>query len=360
MASFFQVGGCVRDELLDLPVHDRDWVVVGATVDEMLAWGFVPVGRGFPVFLHPHTHEEYALARTEKKVAPGYRGFQVCAQAVVSLAEDLKRRDITINAMAKDAAGQLIDPYGGAADLRGKVLRHVSSAFAEDPVRVLRIARFAARFPDFSIAPATIALMTEMQYEASALLPERLWREFSRALVTLQPARFFTVLGEVGWLAILASAWAERWTSASEHYSRSLCAIVSSWPTTWPLLLRVASLLAVLPAAERMRIAQAWCVPKKMTCLASLVADWLHTQQRDASFYSTLYKRLNIRHNRELFDAASAILAVVMTEGSQQLVDTATRVIRAVQEMPVSEMASPEAVQQYQQQQLQRIAAQLE
>ncbi|HPM68798.1 MAG TPA: multifunctional CCA tRNA nucleotidyl transferase/2'3'-cyclic phosphodiesterase/2'nucleotidase/phosphatase, partial [Piscinibacter sp.] len=158
----YLVGGAVRDELLGRPAGDRDWVVVGATPIEMLDAGFVPVGRDFPVFLHPRTHEEYALARTERKTAPGYHGFAFHAAPEVTLEDDLARRDLTINAMAREEDGTLVDPHGGQRDLAGRVLRHVSPAFAEDPVRILRLARFAARFHDFSIAPQTMQLMREM------------------------------------------------------------------------------------------------------------------------------------------------------------------------------------------------------
>src|SRR5690554_1893483 len=171
----YVVGGAVRDELLGLPVRDHDWVVVGATPQEMLDAGFRPVGKDFPVFLHPDTHEEYALARTERKTAPGYKGFVFHAAPDVTLEQDLARRDLTINAIAQDEHGQLVDPFGGQADLRARVFRHVSDAFAEDPVRILRVARFAARFTEFSVAPETNALMQRMVEagEVDALVPER-------------------------------------------------------------------------------------------------------------------------------------------------------------------------------------------
>jgi tRNA nucleotidyltransferase (CCA-adding enzyme) len=202
------VGGAIRDELLGLPVQDRDWVVVGGTPDEMLARGFTPVGRDFPVFLHPRTHEEYALARTERKTAPGYAGFVFHAAADVTLEDDLARRDLTINAMARqmdDGDGALVDPYGGRADLEKKILRHVSPAFAEDPVRILRLARFAARFADFSVAPETLELMRAMadNGEVDALVAERVWQELARGLMERQPARMFETLRACGALARL-------------------------------------------------------------------------------------------------------------------------------------------------------------
>ena len=201
----FIVGGAVRDRLLGEPVNDRDWVVVGASPQDMLDAGYLPVGKDFPVFLHPQTHEEYALARTERKTGPGYRGFEVHAAPDVTLEDDLVRRDLTINAIAQAGDGTLIDPYGGQRDLAAKVLRHVSAAFAEDPVRILRLARFAARWPDFSVAPETTALMRQMvdAGEADALVAERVWQELSRGLMERAPARMFEVLRGVGALARL-------------------------------------------------------------------------------------------------------------------------------------------------------------
>ncbi len=210
--QIFMVGGAVRDALLGLPVQDRDWVVVGSTSEELTRLGYLPVGKDFPVFLHPDTREEYALARTERKTAPGYRGFAVSAAPDVTLAEDLARRDLTINSIAAPAGiacakapfclnfENLVDPYGGQADLKAKVLRHVTDAFREDPVRILRLARFAARFSDFSVAPETMQLMQTMvaDGEADALVPERVWQELSRGLMEATPSRMFDVLRESG------------------------------------------------------------------------------------------------------------------------------------------------------------------
>ncbi len=197
--TVFCVGGAVRDRLLGLPVQDHDWVVVGSTPEEMAASGFKPVGSDFPVFLHPDTHEEYALARTERKVAQGYKGFTVYTSPDVTLEQDLLRRDFTINAIAEDADGNLIDPYNGQADLKAGILRHVSDAFAEDPVRILRGARFAARF-GFTFAPETMALMRTMvtNGEVDALVAERVWQELARGLMEKQPSHFFTTLRECG------------------------------------------------------------------------------------------------------------------------------------------------------------------
>ncbi len=201
----YVVGGAVRDALLGRAVHDRDWVVVGSSPQAMLDAGFVAVGKDFPVFLHPQTHEEYALARTERKTAPGYHGFAVHAAPDVTLEQDLQRRDLTINAMAQDADGQVLDPYGGQADLQQRVLRHVGPAFAEDPVRILRLARFAARLTDFSVAPETLHLMQQMvaSGEVDALVPERVWQELSRGLMEARPSRMLQVLRDCGALARL-------------------------------------------------------------------------------------------------------------------------------------------------------------
>jgi tRNA nucleotidyltransferase (CCA-adding enzyme) len=199
----YVVGGAVRDELLGLPVQDRDWVVVGATPEQMVEQGFRPVGKDFPVFLHPDTQEEYALARTERKTAPGYHGFVFHTSPDVRLEDDLIRRDLTVNAMARAGDGAIVDPYGGQQDLQERIFRHVSDAFAEDPVRILRLARFAARFAEFRVADSTLALMRKMvdDGEVDALVPERVWQELSRGLMENRPSRMFAVLRDCGALA---------------------------------------------------------------------------------------------------------------------------------------------------------------
>ena len=201
----YEVGGCVRDALLGRQAKDRDWVVVGATPQQMLEAGFVPVGRDFPVFLHPRTKEEYALARTERKSAPGYHGFAFHAAPDVTLEQDLARRDLTINAMARGADGVLVDPFGGSRDLRERVLRHVGEAFAEDPVRLLRLARFAARYADFTVAEPTQELLRRLvdEGEVDALVPERVWQELARGLMEPRPSRMLEVLRGCGALARL-------------------------------------------------------------------------------------------------------------------------------------------------------------
>ena len=207
--QIYMVGGAVRDRLLGRPVNDHDWVVVGATPEQMIALGYLPVGRDFPVFLHPQTREEYALARTERKSGRGYRGFVVQTSPDVTLEEDLSRRDLTINAIASSADGAdaevIFDPYSGAKDLHNKVLRHVTDAFHDDPVRILRVARFAARFTDFSVAPETMELMRSMvaQGEADHLVAERVWQELARGLMEEQPSRMFEVLRQCGALKVV-------------------------------------------------------------------------------------------------------------------------------------------------------------
>ena len=221
----YTVGGAVRDELLGLPVKDRDYVVVGATPEDMTRLGYTPVGKDFPVFLHPRTHEEYALARTERKTARGYKGFQVHAAPEVTLEQDLSRRDLTINAIARDEAGQLIDPYGGAEDLKRGVLRHVSPAFAEDPVRILRAARFAARF-GFEVAPETLLLMRAMVEagEVDALVPERVWQELATGLMEASPSKMFVLLRDCGALARVLPELDSVWMSQApyQHAQRLL------------------------------------------------------------------------------------------------------------------------------------------
>ncbi|UUZ74676.1 multifunctional CCA addition/repair protein [Polaromonas sp. P1(28)-13] len=223
--QIYMVGGAVRDALLGLPVQDHDWVVVGATPEELISLGFLPVGKDFPVFLHPETREEYALARTERKTARGYHGFVVHAEPDVTLEQDLARRDLTINSIAAPARqtradtgfeadfSALIDPYGGQKDIKAKILRHVTDAFREDPVRILRLARFAARFADFSVAPETSALMQHMvaDGEVDALVPERVWQELARGLMQGKPSRLFDVLRECRALQKLLPEVARLW-----------------------------------------------------------------------------------------------------------------------------------------------------
>ncbi|MCX9157510.1 multifunctional CCA tRNA nucleotidyl transferase/2'3'-cyclic phosphodiesterase/2'nucleotidase/phosphatase [Niveibacterium sp. 24ML] len=271
----YVVGGAVRDALLGLPIADRDWVVVGASPEAMIAKGFKPVGRDFPVFLHPQSHEEYALARTERKTGPGYHGFSVHAAPDVSLEQDLQRRDLTINAMARDeATGQLFDPWGGQRDLAAKVLRHVSPAFSEDPVRILRLARFAARFADFSVADETMTLMRQMvdAGEVDHLVPERVWQEVSRGLMSAHPSRMFEVLSQCGALARLAPAMQSAWARAGKLIAHRL-----DHAGTLPLEGRFALLAAALDSVASV---EAICIDLRVPTECRELAELLWSEQQ--------------------------------------------------------------------------------
>lgn len=271
--EIYRVGGAVRDELLGLPVRDIDYVVLGATPESMLAAGYTPVGKDFPVFLHPQTHAEYALARTERKSAPGYHGFVFHCAPDVTLEQDLRRRDLTINAMAMNDSRILIDPYSGQQDLERKILRHVSEAFAEDPVRILRIARFAARFTDFSIAAETLQLMRTMvsQGEVDALVPERVWQEVARGLMETQPSRMLQVLHSCGALARimpeLDQVWLQQTPVGNTVGMLMMQQLDRSAAADLPLAIRWATLLSELVPkgeAQAMTLAQQLCARLKV------------------------------------------------------------------------------------------------
>lgn len=268
--NIYLVGGAVRDTLLKLPVHEKDWVVVGATPEQMIAQGYKPVGRDFPVFLHPKTQEEYALARLERKVAPGYRGFVTEFSPQVSLEEDLKRRDLTVNAMAQDSAGHIIDPYGGRADIEKRVLRHVSEAFTEDPVRVLRVARFLARFAPlgFTVAPETLALMQRMTAagETDALVAERIWRELERLLMAASPVAGIRLLEDCHALrSMLPCLRGGRFSQAS------LRAVQHAADNETSGAVRFAVLLNELSTADIEQCCQNWRVPTEYRELSLLL-----------------------------------------------------------------------------------------
>lgn len=270
--KIYCVGGAVRDELLGLPVKDRDYVVVGATPEEMLRRGFKPVGKDFPVFLHPETHEEYALARTERKTARGYHGFAFHAAPDVTLEQDLARRDLTINAIAKDADGRLIDPFNGASDLREGVLRHVGPAFAEDPVRILRVARFAARL-GFRVAPDTLELMKTMAEngEADALVAERVWQEFAHGLMESKPSRMLAVLRECGALGRVMPEIDALWNDRDAAREASL-ALDAAARAGHSLETRVAALLRSLDPLAVESLAGRLKMPAESRDLALLAA----------------------------------------------------------------------------------------
>ncbi|MFZ6874738.1 multifunctional CCA addition/repair protein [Undibacterium sp. Di27W] len=295
----YMVGGAVRDALLGYPVQDRDFVVVGASPQDMLAQGYLPVGKDFPVFLHPRTHEEYALARTERKTAAGYKGFVFHTDADVTLEQDLIRRDLSINAMAQDDDGTIIDPYGGLQDLESRIFRHVSMAFCEDPVRILRLARFAARFAipprDFSVAQETTTLMQEMVAagEVDALVAERVWQEISRGLMEARPSRMFEVLRSCGALQRLLPELDALWSGPAATQLMEL--LDATAQAACPLTTRYAVLLHDLttaktsdpstPAQEKQRtaladaISQRLKVPADCRDLAIMLArEHLHIQ----------------------------------------------------------------------------------
>lgn len=248
----YLVGGAVRDEVLGRSSLERDWVVVGATIEEMLALGYQPVGNQFPVFLHPETKEEYAMARTERKVGRGYHGFTFYTSPDVTLEQDLLRRDLTINAMAKNVdTGVLIDPYGGKKDCREKVLRHVSSAFVEDPVRVLRLARFAAQLPNFTVADDTMTLVKVMvsNEEVASLVPERVWREVNRALAAPAPHRFFKILHQSGALKVLMPEFSksgDRWLNQITRVCERVPSVLHRFAAIWGFACTPSSLQAAV------------------------------------------------------------------------------------------------------------------
>ena len=294
------MGGAVRDALLGLPVTERDWVVVGATPEEMLKLGYQPVGKDFPVFLHPQTHEEYALARTERKTGKGYKGFTFHSDPDVSLIADLQRRDLTINAIAQTPDGELIDPYNGKADLKDRILRHVSTAFQEDPVRILRLARFAARFTEFNVHPDTLTLMQTMvkNGEVNALVAERVWQEFSRALGTAAPWRFLSVLEECGALAILFPE-----IKLTPHN----ISVLKNATQTPQGTVRFAALMHELEPGALVSLCQKYRIPREYTELAVHTARWYNT-----------YPRIIMASPEEIFRLLKAVDARRRPERFQQ------------------------------------------
>ncbi|MDE2414085.1 MAG: multifunctional CCA addition/repair protein [Comamonadaceae bacterium] len=303
--QIYMVGGAVRDRLLGRPVNDHDWVVVGARPEDMLARGFVPVGRDFPVFLHPETHEEYALARTERKSGRGYRGFVVQTSPDVTLEEDLSRRDLTINAIASSAdslgAGAIFDPYGGARDLEHRVLRHVTDAFREDPVRILRVARFAARFADFAVAPETLQLMREMVQagEADHLVAERVWQELSRGLMEDQPTRMFDVLRDCGALTVVLPELDRLWgvPQRAEYHPEV---------DTGVHVMMVLSMAARLSAPLAVRFACLVHDLGKGTTPTDMLPRHIGHEQRSARLLKDLCERLRVPVDcRELADVVA-------------------------------------------------------
>lgn len=311
----YLVGGAIRDKLLGLPIKERDWVVVGATVSDMLKLGYQQVGKEFPVFLHPKTREEYALARMERKVQAGYKGFTVDTAPTVTLEADLIRRDLTINAMAETENGQLIDPYGGEKDLKNKVLRHVSPAFSEDPVRILRVGRFMARFAylGFQVASETIDLMREMVKagEVNALVAERVWKELERALGEPNPEQFFTVLQTCGAMEILFPQLLSQPTALP---ALQVAAQMQAKP-----IQRFAALLHALPTQEITQLCSRYRVPNDYKELASLAAlhhiTALQAKQLSAEQLLSLFSATDVFRRRDRFaDFLSVCTAIAQVK----------------------------------------------
>lgn len=292
--QIYLVGGAVRDQLLKRSITERDWVVVGATAEEMLTLGYKKVGRDFPVFLHPETHEEYALARTERKTGRGYTAFACDAAPTVTLQEDLQRRDLTINAIAQAPDGTLIDPYGGIADLRNRVLRHVSAAFVEDPLRVLRVARFAATFAQFTIHPTTRALMQQIagSDELEALVPERVWQEMARALATDTPARFFVTLRDCDALPHL-------FPEIATHFKPAMATLERATKMSNDASVRFAALMGNFPVKTVLDLNKRYRIPRVYSELAKLVIR--HKDNYLAILTTTTPEILNLLEALDVF-----------------------------------------------------------
>ena len=324
------VGGAVRDMLLGLPVQDRDWVVVGATPQMLLDLGYLQVGQDFPVFLHPVTQEEYALARTERKTAPGYKGFAFHAAPDVTLEQDLARRDFTINAMAVDDAGTLIDPYHGADDLKARLLRHVGPAFAEDPVRILRGARFAARF-GFAIAPETLTLMRAMADggEVDALVPERVWQELARGLMEADPVEMLRVLDDCGALAKVLPQLAPFDDSAI-----NLDALRQAASLQLSLAARFAALCGTLDAAQAAQLAERLRVPNDCRNLALVylrhAGQIAQAAALDAAALTELIQSADGLRQEARFLSLIAVAQLYATGSSGEAKATARRLLAAL------------------------------
>ena len=371
--KIYRVGGAVRDALLGLPVQDIDYVVLGSTPEDMVAAGFTPVGKDFPVFLHPKTHAEYALARTERKSLPGYHGFVFHCSPDVTLEQDLQRRDLTINAMAfpdQSAAAELdpaeiVDPYGGQRDLAAKLFRHVSPAFAEDPVRILRVARFSARFPSFTVAPETMQLMRDMVAagEVDALIAERVWQEIARGLMELSPARMMQVLRESGALARIMPELDHNWTEAISTNNETTKGqqigqlVDFAAQKGYSLAVRWASLVTVLArdtriaAADQLNAAQQLCARLKVptevrdTSIMAL-REWHVIRQAttlSAQQIVALFERCDaFRRSQRFFDALQAATIDVPDDEAQNVLNQA---LAAAQAIPSGQIAQRVAQQ---------------
>lgn len=338
----YRVGGCVRDTMLrregfDVATSDTDWVVVGATPEWMIKQGFFPVGADFPVFLHPETHEEYALARTERKTAKGYHGFKFYAQSDVTIEEDLRRRDLTINAMAMDEAGNVIDPYGGQADIRARLLRHVSDAFAEDPVRILRLARFAARFPEFKVAQDTNDLARTMveNGETDALVAERVFKEFTRGFAERSPRRMLEVLRDCGyWERIFPDI-------VVDETLLSLLDRASKLPDHGDIVLALIFALNqkadVVPS--RMKALRADSVTASLCEVLARELTRL-TQAQSARDYTDLFSQADVLRRPERFDRLTVIAKVVNPEIDEKRLEIARKAFVGVNASEVARSQS--------------------
>ena len=333
----YRVGGAVRDTLLGYPHHETDWVVVGSTPEEMIAEGYKQVGRDFPVFLHPETKEEYALARTERKSGPGYHGFVVHTDPSVTLEEDLERRDLTINAMAMDEAATVIDPYGGQADLDAKMLRHVSPHFVEDPLRVLRVARFAARYHHlgFTVAEETLSLMAEIMVadELPHLSTERVWVETEKALGEQHPEVYWQVLADCGALEVLLPELA---------VSQGIAALRRAAPHTRRADCRWAALLADLPEARAREASERLKAPNAYSALATRVSGErpkIKTALKDASECMTLLKGLDALRRDEPFEGFCETLVALEQNSAdaQKAIDLLQRARDAAQQVKAAD-----------------------
>ena len=338
----YVVGGAVRDALLGLPVKDHDHVVVGATPEQMLAAGYRAVGKDFPVFLHPRTQEEYALARTERKTAPGYHGFVFHAAPDVTLEQDLVRRDLTINAMARAEDGSIVDPHNGRQDLQARLFRHVSDAFAEDPVRILRIARFAARLPDFTVALETNALMRRMvdDGEVDALVPERVWQELARGLMERRPSRMLEVLRDCGALARILPELDAAWGAAL------LQTVDLAAGREHPLEMRFAVLVLGLDSVETIQaICKRLKVPNDCRDLAVIAVREQGEVDRGAALSAdaivTLFERCDAFRKPERF--AQMLLAVACGRGDQRAGGTLQQALGAARAVNAGEVAARHA-----------------
>jgi tRNA nucleotidyltransferase (CCA-adding enzyme) len=332
----YLVGGAVRDQLLGLPVKEKDWVVVGATVDDMLRKGFRQVGKDFPVFLHPETNEEYALARTERKVGRGYTGFDFNASPNVTLEDDLLRRDLTINAMAQTSDGALVDPYHGKEDLEKKLLRHVSPAFVEDPVRILRVARFAARFAElgFTVAKDTNTLMKQMVLsgEVDALVAERVWKELERALQEKHPEQFFQVLDACGALEVL---FPQIKMNSTGMIALQKAVILSLDPES-----RFAALLHDLQPEQIEVICKRYRVPTIFKELAMLVAKHLPQASYHAEQLLALLEMTDAFRRGDRFEKFVTVCSIIADSRSQPFQKEVLLAAQAVAKMPLPDIKS--------------------